>query len=44
MAGLILSLLPDVSGLWILGSVLTGLAFGLVNGALIASCACRPSS
>src|SRR5882757_3335247 len=36
MAGLILSLLPDVSGLWILGSVLTGLAFGLVNGALIA--------
>src|SRR5882757_10832518 len=36
MAGLIISKLPDVSGLWILGSVLTGLAFGLVNGALIA--------
>jgi ribose transport system permease protein len=37
MAGLIVSLIPDFASLWIVVSVATGLAFGLINGALIAS-------
>ena len=37
MAGLIVSLIPEFASLWIVVSVATGLAFGLINGALIAS-------
>ena len=37
MAGLIVSLIPEFASLWIVVSVAAGLAFGLINGALIAS-------
>src|SRR5580704_8858459 len=37
MTGLIVSLIPDFASLWLAVFVLTGLAFGLINGALIAS-------
>ena len=36
MAGLIVSNMPDLTYLWILVAILTGLGFGIVNGALIA--------
>ncbi|MBR0777117.1 ribose ABC transporter permease [Bradyrhizobium diazoefficiens] len=36
MAGLTLSKLPELGALWLPVSVLTGLGFGIVNGALIA--------
>ena len=36
MAGLIISKLPDFGALWLPASVLTGAAFGIVNGGLIA--------
>src|ERR1700732_2657071 len=34
MAGLIMSQQPDFASLWLVMSVLTGLGFGLINGAL----------
>src|SRR5947209_1695312 len=36
MAGLTVSKLPDVGSLWLPAAVLTGLVFGVINGALIA--------
>src|SRR5437588_8261259 len=36
MAGLTMSKLPELSALWLPAAVLTGLGFGVVNGALIA--------
>jgi ribose transport system permease protein len=36
MAGLIISKLPELAGIWLPATVLTGLAFGVINGALIA--------
>jgi len=36
MAGLTISKLPDIGGLWLPVAVLTGLGFGVINGALIA--------
>jgi len=36
MAGLIVSKLPDLGTLWLPAAVLTGLVFGVINGALIA--------
>jgi ribose transport system permease protein len=36
MAGLTMSKLPDLGALWLPAAVLTGLGFGIVNGALIA--------
>src|SRR5438445_10530819 len=36
MAGLIISKFPDLGPLWLPAAVLTGLAFGVINGALIA--------
>src|SRR5215470_13937346 len=36
MAGLTVSKLPDLGMLWLVVSILTGLGFGVINGALIA--------
>src|SRR5947209_4426300 len=36
MAGLTMSKLPDLGALWLPAAVLTGLGFGVINGALIA--------
>src|SRR3979411_1215399 len=36
MAGLIVSKFPDLGPLWLAAAVLTGLVFGVINGALIA--------
>src|SRR4051794_2495064 len=36
MAGLTMSKLPELGALWLPAAVLTGLAFGVINGALIA--------
>lgn len=36
MAGLTVSKLPDLGALWLPAAVLTGLGFGIINGALIA--------
>jgi len=36
MAGLTLSKMPDLGALWLPAAVLTGLGFGVINGALIA--------
>lgn len=36
MCGLIVSTMPEISGLWVLAALGSGLGFGLINGALVA--------